>query len=232
MGISSQCRADLDSGDIKYKSFNDSSAYLFYSRALKTCPDYESLMKTTRSLIDIGEDKGKKKGDPYFSQALSLTDSLQKKYPDSLQSWFLKAAAAGNLAVSKGGKEKVELAKTIETNAKKAIAIDSTYAPAHVILGVYYRQVATISKLTKSFAKAFYGKSLEGTLTDSERELKKAISLDNKNIFAYYQLAQTYRFMHRPKEARELLNTALTIPNNDNQSEAIKKSAQTQLKTM
>jgi tetratricopeptide (TPR) repeat protein len=224
------CKADLDSGDINYKIFDDKKAYAFYSKALSNCPDYESLMKTTRALIDIGEDVEGKEDEDYFASALTFTDSMQKKFPDSIQSYFLKAAAAGNLAIHKSGKAKIELARTIESNAKKAISIDSSYAPAHVILGVYYRQVATINMFSKTIAKAVYGKIPEGTLKDSEQELTKALSYDNDNIFAHYELAQTLYSMDRKKEAKEQLLTVLTLPNNNNQAAQIKKSAEQLLK--
>ena len=116
------------------------------------------MMKTTRALNDIGEDIGGRKGADFFIRALKYTDTMQFKYPDSLQSYFLRAAAAGNLALYKGGKTKVELAKTVETNAKKAISIDSTYAPSHVILGIYYRQVAMAGRFQKSLARLLYKK--------------------------------------------------------------------------
>lgn len=225
-----QCSQLIDSGDVFYSKFLDQKAYGFYSKALETCPDYESLMKTTRALNDIGEDIGGKKGGSFFIRALRYTDTMQYKYPDSLQSYFLKAAAAGNLALYKGGKTKVELAKTVESNAKKSISIDSTYAPSHVILGVYYRQVATAGNFQKSLARALYKQNLEGSLSDSERELLKAIALDSQNIFAHYELAQTWHAMKRRNEAREQLKKTLTVPDNDNQAAKIKREAQEDLK--
>lgn len=225
-----QCKQLLDSGDIYYSKFLDKKAYEFYSKALETCPDYESLMKTTRALNDIGEDIGGKKGADFFISALKYTDTMQLKYPDSIQSYFLKAAAAGNLALFKGGRTKVELAKTVESNAKKAISIDSAYAPSHVILGVYYRQVATAGSFQKSLARLLYKKNLEGSLSDSERELLKAITLDNQNIYAHYELAQTWHAMKRKKEAKEQLKKTLTVPDNDNQAAKIKHEAQEDLK--
>lgn len=225
-----QCKADLDSGDMSYTLFDNKKAFAFYSKALLNCPDYESLMKTTRALIDIGEDVNGKESADYYTRALAYTDSMQMKFPDSLQSYFLVAAAAGNLAIHKGGKDKIVLARTIESNLKKALSIDSTYAPSHVILGVYYRQVATINKLSKTIAMAIYGKIPEGTLKDSERELTKALMYDNKNIFAHYELAQTFYSMNRKTEAKKQLQETLNVPNDNNQSAQIKKSAEQLLK--
>lgn len=224
-----QCRQLLDSGDTYYGKFLDQKAYEFYSKALETCPDYESLMKTTRALNDIGEDIGGKKGADFFIRSQRYADTMQSKYPDSAQSYFLKAAAAGNLALYKGGKAKVELAKTVESNAKMAISIDSTYAPSHVILGVYYRQVATAGSFQRSLARLLYKKNLEGSLSDSERELLKAIALDNQNIFAHYELAQTWHAMKRKKEAKGQLKITLAVPDNDNEAAQIKREAQEDL---
>jgi len=99
-----------------------------------------------------------------------------------------------------------------------------------VILGIYYRQVAMAGRFQKSLARLLYKKNLEGSLSDSERELLKAIALDSLNIFAHYELAQTWHAMKRKKEAREQLKITLTIPDNDNQAAKIKHKAQEDLK--
>ena len=225
-----ECRALIDSGDADYAKFRDTAAYSFYAKALEQCPGYEPLMKTTRALNDIGEDIGGKRGAPYFQKAMDSADSMQKKYPDSLQSYFLEAAAAGNLAPYKGMKMKVLLARAVVSNAKKAVAIDSTYAPAHVILGSYYRQVATAGGFQKSLAKAFYGGVPDGTLEESLRELRRAVELDTTNIFAHYELAQTYHALGNDGEAKAELRIVDALPDNDNEAARLQHDARALLK--
>jgi len=225
------CRELLDSGDVHYRKFEDSKALEFYKKAMKLCPGtYEPLMKTTRAYNDVGEDVGGKASIGWFKTAMQYTDTMQKLYPDSLQSYFLKAAAAGNLALSSGGRTKVELARTVERNSKKAIAIDSSYAPAHVVLGVYYRQVATAGKFLRTMAHVFYGGIPAGTLKDSERELRKALALEPDNIFGHNELALTLYAMHGKKEAVAELEKVLALPDKDNESEKIKKQARANLR--
>jgi tetratricopeptide (TPR) repeat protein len=224
------CRADLDSGDVLYAKYNNTAAYAFYARALRSCPSYEPLMKTTRALDDMGEDIRGKKGAAYFRQAMDLADSMQRRYPDSLQSYFLMALAAGSLAQYWSMGTKVRLARTVLSNAKKAVAIDSAYSPAHVVLGAYYREVATANGVAKVLAKALYGGVPNGTLEDSYRELTLAVKFDSQNIFAYFELAKTYHAMGREADARRQLRLLGTLPDDDHEAWRMKRDARELLK--
>jgi tetratricopeptide (TPR) repeat protein len=223
--LAQNCRTDIDSGDIYYKKFNNTKAYEFYSKALKTCGGYEALYKTTRTLNDLGEEKSGNEAAKFYQMALSYSDTLQKMFPDSVQSWFLNAAAAGNLAIYKHGVTQIELAREVYKSATKAIEIDSTFAQAHVILGSYYRDVALAGSLKMKLARAMYGAIPGGTLNDSKRELEKAVELDYKNIFAHLELAKTYYALKDNQNARKQLNIVLSLPDLISQSSKVKKEA-------
>lgn len=220
------CKTDIDSGDIYFKTFINSKAYEFYSKALKNCDGYEALFKTTRALNDLGEEKSGNEAAKYLQMALNYSDTMQKKFPDSVQSYFLKAASAGELANHKSGRTQIELAREIYNNAKKAIKVDSSFAPAHVIIGSYYREVALAGSIKMKVARAMYGGIPGGTLKDSKMELEKAVNLDNQNIFAHFELAKTYHALKDNQNARNQLNIVLSLPNLISQSSKVKKEAQ------
>jgi tetratricopeptide (TPR) repeat protein len=227
VNAANSCRDLLDSGDLAYEQFDNSRALGIYSRARNECPDfYEPLFKRTRALIDHGEDLGNKEGKRYLEQGLKSTDTMRLVYPDSLQTWFLRAAASGNLARLAGGKQKVAMARTVESSARKAIGMDTSYAPAYVILGGYYYEVATAGSLLKGIARLLYGGVPEGTLEDSERMLRTALKLQPDNIYAHFEISRTLQAMGREREAREHLKTVLQLPVTSHQDKDLKTRAQ------
>jgi Tfp pilus assembly protein PilF len=124
-------------------------------------------------------------------RGLHLTDTLKQRYPDSAQSYFLQAAAAANLARIKKGMNRIAPARMVEENIKKALALDPLYAPAYVILGGYYREVAVANPMLKALVRIFFKWSLQGTLKGSETELNKALELSPNNTYALLELART-----------------------------------------
>lgn len=207
------CRVMLDSGDSGYSQFDNFRALRWYLRAGDSCGNtYESLMKTTRGYIDAGETANDTSSEALFLQGLYLSDSLQHQYPDSAQSYFLKAIAAANLTMRETGPKRIVLARIIERNIKKSISLDSTFPPAHAVLGAYYREVATTSVFLRAIARLFFGGIPYGTLDDSRRSLQKALALSPRNIFALLQLARTEEAMGLQNEAVARLKSIEKVP--------------------
>ncbi len=207
------CRTMLDSGDSGYSQFDNFRALRWYLRAYDSCgSNYESLMKTTRAYIDAGETANNASSEALFLQGLYLSDSLQRRYPDSAQSYFLKAIAAANITMRKTGRKRIALARIIERNIKKSISLDSSFPPAHAVLGAYYREVATTGIFLRGIARLFFGGVPYGTLDDSRRCLQKALALSPQNIFALLQLARTEEAMGLRNEAVARLKSIEKVP--------------------
>lgn len=196
------CKDLLDSGDVYYGAFNNRSALEWYRRAYVQCPDtYEALMKMTRAYIDMGQEATVGKAEPLLIAGLRFTDTLQLRYPDSSQAYFLKSVAAGNLCFIRKGARKVGLVRMVERNAKKAIELAPDFAPAYVLLGIYYREIAIANPVLKMLARVLLGGMPDGTLTDSERTLQKALDISPRNVFALLELSRTYLLMGKKNEA-------------------------------
>jgi len=203
----------LDSGDASYRMFNNRSALRWYLRAGDTCRgNYEALMKTTRAYLDAGEDADAPSSQALFLQAFYLGDSLTHRFPDSAQSFFLKAVAAGNLARREIGTKRLMLAREIGTNAERAIALDPSFAPAYIVQGVYYREVAIAGTLQTLAANLLLGGMPRGTLQDSRRSLQKAVALSPENIYALLELARTMIAMDSSAQAIYLLEKQQGCP--------------------
>jgi tetratricopeptide (TPR) repeat protein len=220
-------------GDEYYAQFENKKALDQYEKAYNMCPDsFEALMKLTRAYNDVGEDLNSQHSKEYFEKAVQYAKLLVEKYPGKAASYFYLAATSGNLALFRGGREKVKLSRQIEKNAKKAIELDPKFDRTYVILGIYYREVANANWVLKAFAKSFFGGLPDGTNQDSERMLLKAIELNPGNIYAHYELARTYEKMRKIDKAIKHLQKAIELPIVDHQDKQIKVKAQTMLKQL
>ena len=137
---------------------------------------------------------------------------MREKFPDRPETYFHLSAAYGNLALFKGGKSKVKIGRDVEQYAKKAIELDSTYAPAYVALGLFYREVSDLNWVQRSFAKVLFGGVPKGSKEDAVAMLERAIALDPNFSLAHFELAITLEKMGRKEEAIPHLRKVIELP--------------------
>jgi tetratricopeptide (TPR) repeat protein len=218
------CGALLDSGDTAYARFDNRSALVFFSTAYQQCPErYDALMKMTRAFMDAGEDRGDTGSGPMYRAGMRYADTMQKRYPDSIQSYFLKAVAAGNLALITYGRERMMLGRIAGQNAEKSIDLSPSFAPAYLLLGIYYREIATVGVFQAMLARVFLGGMPHGTLEDAELALRKALELSPCNVEALLEYARTAVAMDNNKEAIAALEKMQFCPNVWHSDAKIKK---------
>ena len=229
----SDYHAFIAQGDKYYQNFDNKKALTEYQKAYDAAPEnYEALMKLTRAYNDVGEDLNSDESEAYFKKAVEYAELLTKKSPASAEAYFYLALAYGNLALFKGGKEKVKLSRNIEKNAKKSIELDSEFAHPYVVLGVYYREVANLNWFLKAFAKTIFGGLPDGTNEDSEKMLLKAIELTSNHsilIYTHYELAGTYELMGKIEKSVENLKKVVELPIIDHQDPMKKADAKKKL---
>ncbi len=220
------CDSLVQLGDSLYDTFENAAALRFYRQAYRECPNgYEALFKMTRAYNDVGEELSADEARRYFEQAMMYADTMQAAYPDSMQSHFLKAAAAGNLAQAQSGREKLELARVVERNISRAIELSPEYAPAYVIQGSYFREIATANPALKTLAQIFLGGVPEGSLQDSYRSLETALDLEPQNMYAHLEMARTLIAADQITKARDHLQTVLELPVTNHYHEELKAQA-------
>jgi len=228
-GMSTNCSDLLQAGDSAYSEFDNSTALEKYRQSHTACPaGWEPFMKYTRTLNDVGEDKGDQQ---YYRKTMKYADSLQNLFPDSMQGYFLKAAAAGNLAQVAGAREKVKLAPVVYGNSTKAIELAPDYAPARVVLGGYYLRIAKANSFLKFLARSLLGDIPDGNYQDALAELKRAIEINDQNIYAHLKIAQTYLAMGEKEKARINLQKIKNLPVTNHFHPHLKKQADRMLKT-
>jgi len=223
-------------GDKYHENFDNIDAAKEYQDAYQL--DKESfpiLKKLVLSYNDAGEDyreKSRKKAEKYFRNAIKYAEIAKKEFPDKDDNYFLLALAYGNLARYSSGREKVELARDVEKNIKKMIHLQPDFAPAYVVLGVYYREVARLNWFLKQFAKTLLGGLPDGSLEDSKSMLQKAISLNPEVIYSHYELARTYESMKNYSKAIDEYNKVIELPVKDHLDPQKKKDARNEIEDL
>lgn len=213
-------------GDDHHARYENDKALDQYIQAHEADPaNFEAMLKMIRAYIDTGEDIDSDKSEEYYLNAASNAQKMIDNFPDKAESYYYLALANGKLAHLRGGKEKVKLSRSIEVNASKAAEIAPDLFRPHLLLGVYYRNIANLNWFLKAFAKAFFGGLPDGTNEDSERELLKSVELNDKFLRTFYELGLTYEVLGKKDEAIKNLRIALKLPKVDHLDDRYKKKA-------
>ena len=223
----------LDLGDTYHRTFNNQQALKEYKKAYEINPDnYETLRRLTLVSNDCGEDykeTNTEKAKDYFRMAVEYAELSKEKFPTKSENYLLLAVSYGNLARYTSGKDKVKIARDVEKNFRKMIENHPDFAPSYVGLGIYYREVANLSWILKTFANTFFGGLENGTLKDSEKMLLKAIELDPHTITPEYHIAVTYVDMQDYEKAKDHFLNVLRLPVTDHEDPKKKDEAREKL---
>lgn len=206
----------LARGDALRAAFDNAAALSVYDSLANAYPDdFEVLTRLVQAHNDLAEDLlaegDKKAAEEHFEQAVALAEQFRDRFPDRPEPYFFLAASYGNLALFKGGKSKVRIGRAVESYAKRAIELDSTYALGYLALGIFYREVAGLSWIQRTFAKVLFGGVPGGSREDAVRYLTRAVALDPTLARAHYELALTVGGMDRKAEALPHLERVLTL---------------------
>ena len=236
IAYSSELDSIIEKGDKYYNDFSNLGALKKYTKAYGLDPEnFEVLMKITRAYNDVGEDykeQGSAEAEGYFIKAFEHSEIMKETFPERGETYFYLAATRGNLALFKGGKEKVKLGRDVEKYARKAIEIKPDYGEPYVALGVYYREVANLNWFLKKFAKAFFGGLPDGTNEDSLNMLLKAEELLPENVYVQFELGKTYKEIGNKEKMKEHFDKALKLPNTDHRDRYFKIHIKNKLDSM
>jgi tetratricopeptide (TPR) repeat protein len=206
-GIHAQDLAALKAeGSRGYAAFDNPRALAAYERALRLAPtDFDLLISITRVANDLAQDLmtagQKSQAEQRFQQAVGYAEALKRHHPSRVETYFFLAATYGNLALFKGGKEKVQLGRDVETYCKRAIQLNPRYALSYVALGIFYREVSDLNWVQRTFANALFGGVPSGTKQDAIRNFTRALELDPALSVAHYEIAKTYEALGQREQA-------------------------------
>jgi tetratricopeptide (TPR) repeat protein len=202
----------IEEGGEFERTFDDLGAVQAYERALVLDAEaLEARLGLARAVNALGEAASGSEAVALFERALRFAESLRASRPDEAVGHYWVAATDGNLIAFRDGPEKVRLARDIETSARRALAIDPCLAPAYVVLGITYRELAGLGWFLRGMASGLFGGLPKGSLADAERLLSLAVDLDPADPFTRYQLALTLERRKQPREAMAELRQAVEL---------------------
>jgi hypothetical protein len=142
------------------------------------------------------------------------------------------AASLGKLALFRGGKRKVELAREVGREARRAAELDPRDFAPFTVLGVLERELATLNPLLRGFAGALFGGVPDASLERSAAFLERATRLAPGYIAPHVELARTYVEMDREAQARAELEKALALPPKERLDRLLQEQARALLRDL
>lgn len=179
---------------------------------------YEGNWRAAMALLDLGEqipDSVKSpERDSLYARAESLARRAVAADSTRAEGHFALAAAVGRASLTMGKKERIRRAAVIRDEARRALAIDSTYDGAYHVLGRWHAEIMRLSGFSRFFAKSFLGAGIfkEASWDSATANLEKAVALDPGRIYHRLELAEVYADRKRYDEARGQLAEVASLP--------------------
>ena len=109
------------------------------------------------------------------------------------------------------------MAEAVRAQAELVLAMDSTYAAAHHVLGVWHAEVKRLNGFSKFVAQRIMGGSDFGDASWelAEEHMRRAVALEPQVVMHRVELGRILLETDRPDEARDELTTALDLPVRD-----------------
>ncbi len=214
---SSEVNALLAEGDVFYRRLDNQLAITTYRKALTIdSTSFNALSRLTRTATDLGKDfqaeNQKDEAEEAFLEAVKYAQVMERNYVDSSRTHFYLALSKGNLALFKGGREKVVIGREVEKHCKRGIVLDSMDAEILVAYGVFNREVTNSTWMERTFAQALFGRLPEGSKEEAVRLLMHAVELAPNMHVARFELGVSLMAVGRQKEAVTHLKHAETLP--------------------
>lgn len=163
------------------------------------------------TLSDMGEVKEGKTREMLFSKAWRKAKAAVAADPDNGRAHMVAAIVAGRKALISPTRQQVELSRKVKEHADRAIALDSTLAPAYHARGIWHREVAVLGGFTRLILRTVYGGLPEASLEKALADLRKSIQLDDQ-IPDRVELGLVYWEMGKKGKARTQWRKALKMP--------------------
>ena len=202
--------------DDAHASFDPAGALDILEDALQAAPDdYDALWRATREAVSLGmlassDDVARE----WYQAAVGYARKARKANPRGPEGGEWLAIALGRQALHEGPRSRVRMAVEIRDVALETLALDSTNAGAHHVLGEWHAQIRRLSGMERWMAKHLLGGSVfdEANWEEAERQLRLAIHYDPGGLIHYLDLARMYRDTGRGPEAVEVAGEILAKP--------------------
>ncbi len=193
---------------------NEKAALIKFREAQKLKPtDLTVLCKCSDLSGSIGnKEKSLKLRNKYFETSLSFAKIACNTYPKSDEANVSMSIALGRIALTKNGKDKIELVKDIKSYADNAIKLNPNNAIAWHVLGKWYYEISNLNFIEKNAVNLFFGKLPEASFQKSINAFEKAKILSKDFMQNYLELARAYKKTGQNRLALSNLNDLIKLP--------------------
>lgn len=215
------------SGDSLMAAFETRAAIEAFRAGIEGYPDDPTLhWKAARALSNLADETPGEEGDEErYEASVELAWKAVELAPRAARPHATLAAVLGKLALFRGGKRKVELAREVHEHARRAIGLDPQDFAGFVVLGAWHREVAKLNFFLRTFAANLFGGLPDASLETSASLLRRAVRLAPRYVTPRLELARTYVEIDREEAAIEELRRALDAPVRERLDEIQKKRA-------
>ncbi len=179
---------------------------------------YEANWRMAVTLMNLGslvsDPKASARRDSLYSQSESYARRAVAAKPDGAEGHFALAAALGRTALTRGTRERIQLATEIRAEALRAVALDPRHDGAWHVLGRWNAEVERLSGFDRFMARHFLGGAVLGSASweNAERYLRLAVQYAPTRIYHRLDLAEVLVDRHEWTAARVELEAIAALP--------------------
>ena len=234
--LTSDAAGKIRASDAAHARSDLTGALTLLDEVLVVNPDtYGALWRAAREAANLGmlaDDGDDAKG--WYRRAEAYARRARAANPEGVEGGQWLAIALGRAALHEGPRSRVRMAVEIRDVALETLALDSTNAGAHHVLGEWNAQIRRLSGIERWMAKSFLGGGIfdSATWEEAERHLGLAIRYDPDGLLHYLDLARVYEDLDRKEEAARLLRELLARPSVEPSDPLTKKEAEAFLREL
>jgi len=217
LAVSQDVASHLARGDAAQLQMKADVALAAYRDAEKLEPrNVETLWRISKVLSDFAADESDEaRAKQFLRRALSYATCAVHIDSSHAMAWVSLAIVHGQLAVIAPVADKLELSKKIQQYSSRALELDHSNHPAMLVLGMWNREIASLSWIVRLTVRLVYGGVPDASLEESQRLLTAAAALRPDDIMSRVELAKTLIELKEKNEAMMHLRKSLALPLRD-----------------
>ena len=208
-------------------TLQESASFQKYREVLRIQPSHpEALVKCSELCSRIGKRQSTLSATAdYYKAAQTYASTALKLYPRSSDANCVMAMALGRMAMTMGGREKIDAARDIRRYVDAALNYDAGNFKAWHILGRWHYELCSLNFIERTAVRVFFGGIPETSIGASIAAFEKARNLAPGFVLNYLELAKAYHKSGNDKEAANMLNALLKLPDHTEDDPATKSEA-------
>jgi tetratricopeptide (TPR) repeat protein len=191
-----------------------------------TTKNPEILWRMAHLRIEIAEEYSSARDrEEAFRQALKDADRAVERGPRNSNAYTARAMAAGKVSlITSSTEEKIRLSRVMKESVDQALTYNPRNDIAYYIRGRWHTELASLSFMERTVARALYGGLPSASLKQAEADLQRAIQLEDRIVYRL-ELARVYAEQNDEKGAEKQLKKLLEMPNTYPDDPRYKKEA-------